>query len=97
MKRALIFLLLLFIAICGSVLTELNVESVDFHYYFGSVEISLALLILLALCCGALLGLLLTLGIAFSARGEKRRLSRKLQLREQEIRNLREIPIKGHH
>ena len=97
MKRALIFLLLLFISICGSVLTELNVESVDFHYYFGSVEISLALLILLALCCGALLGLLLTLGIAFSARGEKRRLSRKLQLREQEIRNLREIPIKGRH
>ncbi len=97
MKRALIFLLLLLIAISGSVLTKLNVESVDLHYYFGSIEISLALLIMLALCCGALLGLLLTLGMTLTARAEKRRLSRKLQLREQEIRNLREIPIKGHH
>ncbi len=97
MKRALIFLLLLLVAICGSVLTELNVESVDFHYYFGSIEISLALLIMLALCCGALLGLLFTFGIALSARGEKRRLARKLRLREQEIRNLRDIPIKGRH
>ena len=97
MKRALIFLLLLIIAISGSVLTELNVESVNFHYYFGSIGISLALLVMFALCCGALLGLLLTLGMTLSVRAEKRRLSRTLQLREQEIRNLREIPIKGRH
>lgn len=97
MKRALIFIFLLLIALFGSVLTRLNIETVDFHYYFGTIEISLALLLMLVLACGALLGLLMTLGVALSARAERRRLQRTLQLREQEIRNLREIPIKGRH
>lgn len=97
MKRALIFIFLLIIAVIGSVLTRLNIETVNFHYYFGAIEISLALLLMLVLGCGALLGLLMTLGVALSARTERRRLRRSLQLCEQEIRNLRDIPIKGRH
>ncbi len=97
MKRALFSLFLLILAVCGSVLTQLNTEAVIFNYYFGSIELSLAVLLSLGLCCGALLGLLLTLSMTLSARSEKRRLQRTLQLREQEIRNLREIPIKGRH
>jgi uncharacterized integral membrane protein len=97
MKRALIFIILLLIALFGNVLTRLNIGPVEFHYYFGVIEIPLALLLLLVLACGALLGLLMTSGVALSARAERRRLQRTLQLREQEIRNLRDIPIKGRH
>lgn len=97
MKRALIFIFLIFIAVLGSVLTRLNIEPVNFHYYFGAIEISLALLLVVVFACGALLGLFMTLGMTLSARAERRRLQRTLQLREQEIRNLREIPIKGRH
>ena len=97
MKRALLIIFLLCIALFGSALTQLNVEVVKFNYYFGSIEILLPLLLMLALACGVLLGGLLTLGMTLSAGAEKRRLHRTLRLREQEIRNLREIPIKGRH
>lgn len=97
MKRALIFILLLFIALLGSILTRLNTNPVVFNYYFGSTEISLALLLLAVISCGALFGLFVTLAMTLSAHTEKRRLLRTLKLREQEIRNLRDIPIKGRH
>jgi uncharacterized membrane protein YciS (DUF1049 family) len=97
MKRALFVIFLLVIALSASILTQLNLEQVEFHYYFGDVATSLSVLLLLTFFCGALFGLLLTAGLAISARSEKRQLSRRLQLREQEIRNLREIPIKGRH
>ncbi len=97
MKRALLLLFLLLMAIVSSMLTKLNSHETTFNYYIASVDIPLALLLLLTLVCGALLGLLLTLGMTLSERAEKRRLRRTLQLRDKEIRNLREIPIKGRH
>jgi putative membrane protein len=97
MKRAALTIFLLFLLLLGSVLTSLNSAPVIFHYYFGSAEIPLALLLMLVLACGSLLGLVMTLSLVLSAHAEKRRVRRTLQLREQEIRNLREIPIKGRH
>ena len=97
MKRALLLLFLLLMALVSSVLTKLNSDEITFNYYIDSADIPLALLLLLTLICGALLGLLLTLGMALSGHAEKRRLRHTLQLRDKEIRNLREIPIKGRH
>lgn len=97
MSRALFFIFLILLALLATVLTQLNISQVEFNYYFGSTQLPLSLLLLLAITAGALLGLIMTAGIALSAMGEKRRLKQRLQLREQEIRNLREIPIKGRH
>ncbi len=97
MKRALLILFILLLAIISSVLTRLNLDAVSFNYYFGTLQLSLALLLFFALVSGALLGLIFTIGLAISTRAERRRLRRTLQLREQEIRNLRNIPIKDRH
>lgn len=97
MKRALLLLFLLLMALVSSVLTKLNSHETTFNYYIASVELPLASLLLLTLVCGALFGLLLTIGMMLSERVEKRRLRRTLELRDKEIRNLREIPIKGRH
>ena len=97
MKRALVMILLLTVAVCASVLSRLNIVPVTFNFYFGTVELSLALLLLSTFCAGTLIGLLLTLGIAHAARSERSQLRRTLKLRDQEIRNLRDIPIKGRH
>ena len=97
MIRALLLFLLILLAVVTSVLTRLNIEPVIFNYYFGTVEISLALLLVVGLLGGVLLGMLLTAGWALASRAERRRLRRTLQLREQEIRNLRDIPIKDQH
>jgi len=97
MKRALLILFILLLATISSVLTRLNLDAVSFNYYFGTLQLSLALLLFFALVSGALLGLIFTIGLAISTRAERRRLRRTLQLREQEIRNLRNIPIKDRH
>lgn len=97
MKRALLLLSFILLALVTSVLTRLNLEPVVFDYYFGKQELPLALLLMSVLVLGALLGLVLTLGMYWSASSERRRLRRTLKLREQEIRNLRDIPIKDRH
>ena len=97
MIRALLLFLLILLAIASSVMTRLNLEPVIFHYYFGSMELPLSILVIAALIVGAVVGLVLTIGVSLSTRAERRRLHRTLQLREQEIRNLRDIPIKGRH
>jgi uncharacterized integral membrane protein len=97
MKRALLILFILLLAIISSVLTRLNLETVTFNYYFATLQLSLALLLFFALLSGALLGFIFTISLAISTRAERRTLRRTLQLREQEIRNLRNIPIKDRH
>ena len=97
MIRALLLLLLILLAIATSVMTRLNLEPVVFHYYFGSLELPLSILVIAALSVGTVVGLVLTIGLTLSTRAERRRLRRTLQLREQEIRNLRDIPIKDRH
>lgn len=97
MIRALLLFLLILLAIATSVMIRLNLEPVIFNYYFGSLELPLSLLIIIALTSGTVVGLVLTIGLALSTRAERRRLRRTLHLREQEIRNLRDIPIKDRH
>ena len=97
MKRALTILLLFFLVVLATMLTQLNNELVNFNYYFDTTTISLPILLLLAVVFGALIGLFMTVGMAMSASTDRRRLRQKLKLCEQEIANLRDIPIKGRH
>lgn len=97
MKRALFIIFFLLLAIVSSVFTRLNLESVTLNYYFGKLELPLALLLMLVLVFGSLLGLLLTWSMYRKASSERKRLRRTLKLREQEIRNLRDIPIRDQH
>jgi len=95
MKRALILFILLLLALAGSVLAHLNAGEVSFNYYFSTISLPLAALLFLVLTAGAVSGVLLSLGMVLHARGEKRKLRRRLLMCEQEIKNLRDIPIKG--
>ena len=97
MNRVFIYLFLLLVLIMGTMLTSLNAEPVTFHFYFGDVELPLALLLFCALLMGIVLGIGVTLAISLSLYREKRQLKRSLKLQQQEIRNLRDIPIKGRH
>jgi putative membrane protein len=95
MKRALLLFLLLLIALLGSVLAHLNAELVSFNYYFSTLSLPLALLLFFVLAAGVLCGVLLSLGMVLHARRERAQLRRRLTMCEQEIKNLRDIPIKG--
>jgi len=95
MKRALIFLILLLLAVSGSVIAYLNAVEVTFNYYFSTLSLPLAALLFLVLTAGALVGVLLSFGMVARTKREKNKLRQRLQVCEQEIKNLRDIPIKG--
>lgn len=97
MTRIFIYFLLLILAVTGATLAKLNGDSVIFNYYFSTIDIPLIVLLYAVLSFGALAGVLLSLSMILDARREASRLRKRLELCEQEIKNLREIPIKGQY
>lgn len=97
MKR--IFLVLLFVVLVavGSTFAALNTDPVELNYYLGQLSAPLSVIALLFIVVGALLGVVTTFGMVLRAKREQVELRRKIKLREQEIRNLRQIPIKDRH
>jgi lipopolysaccharide assembly protein A len=97
MKRVLIYIVLLLLALIGVLFARLNAGDVPFDVYFSQFNVSLALLLYAALALGVLLGITISLHLALRAKRETSRLRKRLTLSEQEVKNLREIPIKGHY
>lgn len=95
MKRVAIILSLLLLALVGAAIANLNSGEISFNYYFSTIQLPLAVLVFLALCAGAIAGVFLSLGMALKARRELAHTRKRLKMCEQEIKNLREIPIKG--
>ncbi len=90
------FLLLLLVIALGAALAVLNPASVQFDYYFGNLQLSLALIMVLALAAGALLGAVAGLIWSLTVRRENVQLRRRLELSQQELKTLRTLPVSGH-
>ena len=94
MLRLLGFVLLFALVVLGLSFAVLNAEPVQFNYYLGTIEVPLSLALVCALAGGAVLGILVSMGMLV---GQKRRilqLEKKVQITEKEVSNLRAIPIK---
>ena len=74
--------------------TTLNDTSVTVNYYFADIQAPLALVIILALVAGAILGLISSMFVIIAARHEASKLRRDMKHAEQELINLRSLPIK---
>jgi len=94
MLKLIRLLLGLVVALFGAAFAYLNPADVAVHYYFGTLQLPLGVLILGLLGIGILVGILASLLPLMRARRENHRLHRKAELTGQEIRNLRSIPIK---
>ena len=97
MKRLFGLLVILLAVLLGLGFTMINAGTVPLNYYFGTVQTPLSLLVVLSLCVGAVLGVLATTLVVVRLRSQNSRLRRHIDLCEQELKNLREIPIKDHH
>ncbi|MES9856469.1 MAG: LapA family protein [Sedimenticola sp.] len=91
--RFLKLLFVLIIALVGAAFAVMNAEAVNLNYYFGTVELSLSIVLVAAVIVGALLGAMAGFGGMVSLRHENRRLKREGKLASQEINSLRAIPI----
>ncbi|MDX1594453.1 MAG: LapA family protein [Gammaproteobacteria bacterium] len=72
----------------------LNSDPVPIDYYVGRIDVPLALLLVVSLGAGALLGSLVGLGRVFRVKREMAALRRQTRATEEEVRNLRALPLK---
>jgi len=95
--RIVSYILIILIIILGLTFAVLNAGTVALNYYFGVVHISLSLLLVMALGLGVLLGLLASLAPIFRLKRKNSKLSHRVKEAEEEIENLRSIPINDSH
>lgn len=97
LKRIFLVVLFVLLVVIATSFTVLNAGSVQLNLYLYSVEAPVSILIFLCLVIGALLGLIAGAGAVLKRGHEIRRLKRKLATCEEEVLNLRNIPIKDRH
>ncbi|RMG28012.1 MAG: LapA family protein [Gammaproteobacteria bacterium] len=95
-RIALLFYLvaLFLVAALGLAFAVYNAQTVHLDYVLGAVDLPLSVALLGALTAGVALGILACLGRILHLRHEIARLHRRHQLAEQEISNLRTLPIR---
>ncbi len=74
-----------------------NSYTVSLNYYFGHIKIYIPFLLFLVLVLGILLGICVMLPVWLRAKYGRRKLKNRLRDAEQELKNLRNIPIQDTH
>jgi uncharacterized integral membrane protein len=92
--RLLGLIVVLLVMVSGFAFHLRNGEFFEVDYYLGVVGLPFSLWMFLALSLGAVLGILASLPLVIRFRRESARLSRRLRMNEQELKNLRVIPMK---
>lgn len=93
MTKMLAALIILAMLIIGASFAALNAQAVVMNYYFGEIELPLALLMALTLAMGALLGIFASSGLLLRSELRNRGLKRQISLAEEEVANLRTLPL----
>ncbi len=79
--------------VLGAAFAIVNEQPVELDLYFVAVSMPLSMILLLALGVGILLGLLASFLYFVKIRKENADLRRHVRLVEQEVKNLRSLPI----
>ena len=83
------------ILLLGLSFAVLNADPVKLDYYFGSWQAPLSLLLVTAMTLGVAFGILACMGILLRLKREVGKLRKSAQLAQEEITNLRALPLKG--
>ena len=94
MARILGFVALVLVVTVALSFAVLNARSVPVNFYFGTRDLPLALALVLALVAGAVLGVAASLAVSLRAKREAARLRRRVRRAEEELENLRKLPIR---
>lgn len=94
MSRLVSLILIAFFVLLGLAFAVVNAKPVELNYFLASREVPLAMVLVLTLVVGALMGIVFSLGMVIRLKRETLRLRRQIQLTEREVVNLRTMPIK---
>ena len=89
-------LLFLIILVVGFLFTMLNSAAVELNYYYGLIELPLALVVMTVLLVGILLGLFVEFGKTLRLKGELSKVKRKLVKSERELDDLQTSSVRKH-
>lgn len=91
------YLVILIIVLFGVSFSVLNAQPVALNYYLGVKELSLSLLLVSSLGLGGFVGIIVALGPLLRLKKENFLLKRRIKQTQQEVENLRSIPIRDSH
>lgn len=95
MSRVFYLVLTLAVFVFGTTFAIKNGQPVDLTYYFGIAwHVPLSLLLLGAVVLGAVIGYVIGLGRTLRVRRELAKARRQVREVEEEVQNLRSLPIK---
>jgi len=95
--RYVIYIFWIVVILVGVTFASLNPQTLTINYYVNTTTIHLPLLLLFTLILGAFLGVVAMLPSLIRAKSTNHRLKTRVKQTEQEVQNLRSIPIKDAH
>jgi uncharacterized integral membrane protein len=97
MLRFLLFIFFLALILIFFIFTLENLDLVPLNLVIQSFYVPLGLAMIACFIFGTLLGVLFSLGMVLRNKNKTRQLVKKVAIAEQEVANLRQLPIKSSH
>ncbi len=94
MSRVISLILIAIFVLLGLAFAVVNAKPVELNYFLGVREVPLAMVLVLSLVLGAIMGFVFSLDMVIRLKRETLRLRRQLQMADKEVVNLRTMPIK---
>ena len=87
-------ILLMLILIIAAAFAALNEQVISMNYFVGTMDTPLTFVIIVCFILGMLFSFLIIVSYIIRLRWQQRRMKQALQLKDQELNNLREMPLK---
>ena len=94
MVRLIGFIFLIILIVLGLSFAVLNADTVPLNSYFGFREIPLSMVVVLSLATGAVIGVLVSMGMILRLKQQAASLRKKLQRAEKDAEQLQILPAK---
>jgi len=97
MVRFLLFIFFLALILLFFIFTLENLDLVSLNLIVEKYQVPLGLTMLASFILGAVIGILFSMSLILKNKNKNRQLAKKIAVAEQEVANLRQLPIKSSH
>jgi uncharacterized integral membrane protein len=97
MVRFLLFIFFLALILLFFVFTLENLDLVSLNLIVEKYQVPIGLTMLVSFILGAVIGILFSISLILKNKNKARMLAKKIAVAEQEVENLRQLPIKSSH